>query len=84
MIMLLQCDTILQWFHIHIAIILYEPENYIIMNDFTSSFIPNVNKKKITSPMDHLQWMGAVRMRVQKTHENSTISQSISWLQSIN
>ncbi len=49
MIMLLQCDTILQWFHIHIAIILYEPENYIIMNDFTSSFIPNVNQKKSLS-----------------------------------
>lgn len=41
--LLLKCD--LQWFHIPIAIILYEPENYIIMNDFTSSFIPNVKKK---------------------------------------
>lgn len=49
MIMLLsQCDTILQWFHIPIAIILYEPENYIIMNDFTCSFIPNVQKKKVS------------------------------------
>lgn len=45
-IVLSQCDTILQWFHIPIAIILYEPENYIIMNDFTCSFIPNVQKKK--------------------------------------
>ncbi len=42
------------------------------VDDFVSSN-SDLEKCSITSPMDHLQWMGAVRMRVQTADKNITM-----------